>query len=83
MDDRDYVRIVRVLIEATESFLEDAAEADAEIEQILFKLQECARDLYVAQCVRVETAMANQGDYEEECAEIFDHLFAHGEYPGD
>lgn len=81
MDDRDHIRIVRVLIDATESLLDEAEQSDTAIEKTLFMLQEHARDLYVKQCVATAGAMANQGEYADECREVFDYLFAHGEYP--
>ena len=80
MEDLDYIRTVRVLIECMQPFLIESDSAN-DTDKTLVQLKDYARSLYVEHCVKSNPRPAKRDDYEDECREIFNHLFEYDEYP--
>jgi hypothetical protein len=81
MDDAEYIRVVRVLIETAEASLAEIGQSEEEIEATAWKLAEFAKDLYVRICLQQNPEIANRDDFAEETGELFDYVLFHGTYP--
>jgi 2-hydroxy-3-keto-5-methylthiopentenyl-1-phosphate phosphatase len=81
MDDAEYIRVVRVLIETAETSLAEIGQSDEKIETAAWKLAEFAKDLYVRFCLEQNPEIANKEDFAEESGELFDYVLFHGTYP--
>ena len=81
MDDAEYIRVVRVLIEAAETLFAEIERSEEKIKTAAWKLMEYAKDLYVRFCLEQNPEIANKEDYAEESGELFDYVLFHGTYP--
>ena len=81
MDDKESIRIIRVLIQTAEQILEEKGEPHEKIEKAVRALIDHARRLYVDSCVKAAPEMSPDSDYGNECGEMFDYVFQHGSYP--
>ena len=81
IDDAEYIRVVRVLIETAETSLAEIGQSEEKMEAAAGKLAEFAKDLYVRFCLEQNPEIANKEDYAEESGELFDYVLFHGTYP--
>ena len=83
MDDSDKIRIIRVLIDAAESNLNNLERSEKTIERKLWELTDYVRQLFIQSWCDAEPELAGDKDYIEESGEIFDYVFHNGRYPDD
>ena len=81
MDDAEYIRVIRVLIETAETLLTEIEESEEKIATAVWKLTEFGKNLYVNYCLQQNSEIANKEDFDEESGELFDYVFFHGTYP--
>jgi len=81
MDDAEYIRVIRVLIETAETLLTEIEQSEEKIATAVWKLTEFAKNLYVNYCLQQNSEIANKEDFGEESGELFDYVFFHGTYP--
>ena len=81
MDDSEHIRLIRVLIETAETFIEEIGESESKIEATAWELTDYARSLYIKSCLEANQEISNKEEYAEESGEIFDYIFQHGTYP--
>lgn len=81
MEDKDHIRIIRVLIQTAEEFLKEKGETNDAIDQAASALTDYARNLYVNACLKANADISDKADFAEESGEMFDYVFQYSSYP--
>ena len=81
MEDKDHIRIIRVLIQTAEEFLKEKGETNDALTQAASTLTDFARTLYIKSCLAANPEISDKEDFAEESGEMFDYVYQHGSYP--
>ncbi len=82
LDDSEYIRNAKAVIEAADRFIQENREITSEPEILIEVLYQYAKELWLTHKMTVEMPVAGEndenGDYSEYC---FDYIYKHGVYP--
>ena len=79
LDDSEYIRNTKAVIEAADQFIQENREITSDPEILIDVLYQYAKELWLTHKMTVEKPVgAENGDYSEYC---FDYIYKHGVYP--
>jgi hypothetical protein len=82
LDDSEYIRNTRAVIEATDRFIQENREITSDPDILALVLRQYAKELWLTHKTTVEKPFAgdsdDNGDYNEYC---FDYIYERGVYP--
>lgn len=82
LDDSEYIRNTRAVIEAADRFIQENREITSDPEILIKVLYQYAKELWLTHKMTVEKPVAGEndenGDYREY---FFDYIYQHGVYP--
>ena len=82
LDDSEYIRNTKAVIEAADRFIQENREITSDPEILIDVLYSYAKELWFTHKMTVEKPVAGEsdenGDYSEYC---FDYIYRHGVYP--
>lgn len=82
LDDSEYIRNTKAVIEAADRFIQENREITSNPEILIDVLYRYAKELWLTHKMTVEKPVAGEsgenGDYSEYC---FDYIYKHGVYP--
>ena len=82
LDDSEYIRNTKAVIEAADRFIQENREITSDPEILIDVLYQYAKELWLTHKMTVEKPVGDgngeNGDYSEYC---FDYIYKHGVYP--